>query len=233
MDRRVLTMFAVAAFCSAAALWVPPAHSAQRSQCQRLPGVDRAPDRHVKVVKRLRAERLRDGSRGSDLVGCVLPRGRVYTIATRKGVQEDFAQEFEYTVRQVAGRIVLVDQRGSEAGYQSDIRTIVWDVRSGRSYIVARRCDTKYGFCAAENYVARKAIITRDGRTVAALELWREGNPVPTVVIASFAADGTPRVLDAGSPADLPYASLSLTGSVASWTHAGDVRSADIRSTDR
>jgi hypothetical protein len=47
-------------------------------------------------------------------------------------------------------------------------------------------------------------------------------------VIVSFASDGTPRVLDAGAPADLAPASLALTGNIASWTHAGELRSAGL-----
>ncbi len=228
MSPRVFVALAAAAACSLAALAVLPAHSAQRSQCQRLRGVDRAPDRHVKLVKRPSAQRLKDGSRGSRLVGCVLPRGLVYTIATRRGVEEDFAQDFDYLVRQVAGGIVLLDQRGGEGGYQSDLRTMVWDVGSGRSYTVARRCDTKYGFCTPQNTSAVKAIITRQGRSVAALEHWFEGMSVPTIVIARFAADGTVRVLDTGPPAELAPVSLSLSGNIATWTHAGEARSADI-----
>lgn len=88
----------------------------RRSQCQSQRGVDRAPDRNVKLVKRLNRDRLADGSRGSSLVGCVLPRGRLYTIAKRKGVENDLAQEFGYTLRQVTGRIVLLDTYGTEGG---------------------------------------------------------------------------------------------------------------------
>ena len=88
MNLGVLTALGAVALCSFAALAASPAlaaHSSKRSQCQRLRGVDRAPDRNVKLVKRLNRERLADGSRGSNLVGCVLPRGPLHTIATRKG----------------------------------------------------------------------------------------------------------------------------------------------------
>lgn len=200
------------------------ASSSKRSQCQSLRGVDRAPDRNVKLVKRFN----RDRSRGSNLVGCVLPRGRLYTIATRKGVDNDLAQEFGYMIRQVAGRIVLLDTYGTEGGYGSNMSTMVWNLSSGRSYTIASSCFGKDVSCFAEYDNTRKAIVTRDGRSVAALEHFRAGEPSSTTLIAGFTSDGMRRVLDAGAPSELPAASLTLTGNIVAWTHAGALRAARL-----
>lgn len=227
MSLRVRIVLGAAVICLIAVL---PAQSAPRSQCQRLSGVDRAPDRHVRLVKRVTSDRLADGSRGSRLVGCVLPRGVVYTIATRASVDNPEAQEFRYMIRQVKGRIVLLDQHGSEGGYTMETRTVVWNLGSGRSYTIARTCRFKNQTCTfnSEEDIARKAIVTREGLTVAALEHGGDARPVPTILIATFASDGTPRILDAGSPAELSPSSLVLAGDIASWTHAGEPRSAHI-----
>jgi hypothetical protein len=222
MSLRVLAALGALALCSIAAV---SAHAAQRSQCQRLRGVDRAPDRQVKLVKRLNGDRLADGSRGSQLVGCVLPRGRVHTIAKRASVDNDLAQEFEYMICQVAGRTVLLDQHGTEGGYASAMSTVVANLGSGRSYTIARISEDKY-YGRTGSY-ARNAFVTRDGRAVAALP--RATQTTLTVEITSFAPDGTPRLLDVGAPGDLPRESLTLTGHIASWTHAGEPRRADIR----
>jgi hypothetical protein len=115
MDLRVVTALAASALPSFAAPATSPALAAP-SRCQSLRGADRAPDRNVKLVKRSTRDRLADGSPGSTLVGCVLPRGRLFTIARRKGVDNDLAQEFEYAIRQVAGRTVALDTYGTRDG---------------------------------------------------------------------------------------------------------------------
>ena len=223
MSRRLLAVLGIAAVCSAVAV---PAHAAQRSACQRLSGVDRAPDRNVKLVKRPSRERpLADGSRASELVGCLLPRGRIFTIATRKGVENDLAEEFGFRVRQVAGRVVLLDTFGTEGGYGSLTETMVWNLGTGGSYTIARRCFGKDVPCSAEYDDALRALVTRDGRAVAMLAHWTANTSSGTHLVASYTSAGTPRLLDAGPPADLPAPSLALTGSTASWTHAGQPRS--------
>lgn len=227
MNFRVSITLGTIVACSISAL---PAQSATRSACQRLPGVDRAPDSNVKLVKRpTSARRLANDSRASKLVGCVLPRGPVRTLAVRKGVENGLAQEFGFAIRQVAGNTVLLDRHGTEGGYGSDLRTMVFDLASGRSYTIAHSCAAKDISCTPDYDYARRVIVRRDGRAVAALEHWQAGVSAPTMLIATFASDGKARLLDAGPPAELPGDSLTLTGNVASWSHAGQPRSADIR----
>jgi hypothetical protein len=53
--------------------------------------------------------------------------------------------------------------------------------------------------------------------------------PVGQSVVVAFNAHGVRTVLDQAPRSQLPGASLRLTGSVVSWTHAGAPRSATIR----
>ncbi len=222
---------AAALSCSVAALvatFALPVHAAQRSACQRLKGVDRAPDRNVKLVERTTSERLADRSRGSRLVGCVLPRGPLRTIAKRKGVANDLAEEFGFTIHQVRGRFVALDQRGTEGGYGSALQTTVWDLRSGRWYVLARSCYGKDVPCAAAFDVALRVIVTRDGRAVAVLAHQDFAHSTAGTLVVAYAAGGAARLLDAGAPGDIPAASLALSGNLASWTNAGQSRGAGL-----
>jgi hypothetical protein len=45
----------------------------------------------------------------------------------------------------------------------------------------------------------------------------------------AFQPSGASRVLDSAPAADIPPASLLLTGNLATWTNAGVARSADLR----
>ncbi|HYH87879.1 MAG TPA: hypothetical protein VEX67_01530 [Solirubrobacteraceae bacterium] len=229
MTLRSAILIAPALLCAVVAL---PAQAADPSQCQRLRGKDLAPARHVKLVVRPSTERrLADGRRAAKLVGCVLPRGPLRRIGTREGIDNDVAQDYDFTIVQVQGRIVLLSQQGSQIGYQSHEATRVWNLDSGRAYDVARACSDKYGSCTGQDeYRLGTAFVTRRGDAVAALVRHpADGSTPTTVVVASFATDGTRTLRDAGTVTTLSPTSLSLTGNLASWTNAGMTRSADIR----
>lgn len=209
-----------------------PAQAADNSRCQRLRGTDLAPARHVKLVVRPSSERrLADGRRAAKLIGCVLPRGPLRRIATREGIDNDVAQDYDFTIRQVQGRIVLLSQTGSQIGYHTNELTRVWDLGSGRAYDLARNCSDKYGSCTGQDeYRLGTAFVTRRGDAVAALLRHPvDGSAPTTVVVASFAPDGTRTLRDAGTVTTLSPTSLSLTGNLASWTNDGVTRQADIR----
>jgi hypothetical protein len=130
----VLAVTAAAAFAS-----VPSAgaatHHAARSACARLQGYDLAPDASV----RLMWQRYDDGrDRGSTLVGCVLPAGKVRTIAYTSDVADDIDVDITQ-LDKVAGTQVLTshytaDQYVVATGYA------VYDLRTGRSHDVASKC---------------------------------------------------------------------------------------------
>jgi hypothetical protein len=199
----------------------PPKH---RTACQRLAGTDHAPAKSVKLVRHLNRDR------GSDLLGCVLPAGRVRTIASSEHYD---TADFRYHVVSVAGRFVLLSLAGGNQ-YAYNESASVWDLGSGRSYTIARLCSqTGGGDCATGgSTTASAAFLTTGGRAVAAILPAPDAHPSPTgpVTIAGFAPGGARRDLDGGSLAEIPPPSLALRGNLASWTHDGAPRSADLTS---
>jgi len=193
-----------------------PAEAATRSTCQRLKGSDLAPAKSVKLVARPNADD------GTDLVGCVLPRGRVRMIASSAD-SDYYTTTYAYTVRQVAGRIVVVSSTYSSQ-YASSEGTRVVDLRGGRAYSVAYSCTEIGGANCGDRTAALAIFATKLGRAVAAI-----GGP-GGVAIATFDPSGTRRDLDSGPIAELPPASLGLVGTTAAWLHAGQPRSANISS---
>jgi hypothetical protein len=206
-----------------------PAAAAARSTCQRLKGADLAPARTVKLVRRPNADA------GSDLRGCVLPRGRVRTIASSS---DQFTTTYGYAIRQVAGRIVAVDSTYSSQ-YAYSNATRVWDLLSGRSYPVAYVCSEIGGGDCGGTTTAPALFVTKLGRAVAAIGAGPDRLPAPgaepapsSVTIATFDPAGVRRDLDSGPLAQLAPASLALAGTTAYWTHGGRPRSADISRAD-
>jgi hypothetical protein len=194
---------------------LPAAGAAKRSACQRLRGHDLAPAHSVKLVEHGNADD------DTDLVGCVLPRGRVRTIASGADLDTVGAG---YTIRQVAGRIVLVSSSFGNQ-YASTTDTRVWDLRGGHSYRIAATCVMTDGSeCGPSQTIAPAAFVTPGGYAVAAVQ----GLTSP-VTVEAFRRDGRARLVDAGTVDEIPTASLALQGNFATWTHAGQLRRADVR----
>lgn len=105
-----------------------PATSAAK-RCETLRGRDLAPDRSVKLV------RQGNGLGGTNLLGCVLPRGRVRFV---EGSSDAETSVDSYRLRAVAGAIVLT-RSGSSSQYGFGERLAVTDLRSGRRYTIAHR----------------------------------------------------------------------------------------------
>jgi hypothetical protein len=215
--RRIALAFALVALVPCA-----PAEAAKPSKCQRLKGKDLAPAKSVKLVQR------RNADDGTDLVGCALPSGRVRTIVSSA---DYYTTTYTYGVRQVAGPFVLVTSTYSSQ-YAYSESTGVADIRNGRAYSVASQCFEITGSpCGGEPTTAPAVFITKLGRAVAAIASWPSGPMAPrAVTIATFGPLGTRLDRDTGPEVDLPPASLSLAGLVATWSHAGQPRSADISS---
>jgi hypothetical protein len=219
--RRIVAAVALALVmpCAVAAM---PADAEKRSSCQRLKGKDLAPAKTVKLVRRPNSDD------GTDLLGCVLPRGPVFRVASSA---DEFTTTYDYALRQVAGRIVVVTS-SYNSQYAFSESTHVADLRSGRAYRVASQCFEIGGSpCDAEPTTAPAVFVTKLGRAVAAIMSFPGGPTAPrTVTIATFDPKGKRRDLDAGVESEVPSASLGLAGTLASWTHAGQPRSADISS---
>jgi hypothetical protein len=189
----------------------------------RLPGIpdceklkadhDLAPAKAVKLV----ARKNDDG--GRDLVGCVLPRGKVSVVATRSKIS---GQEQSYEVLQVAGHQVLV--RGKLINpYGTGVSTYVFDLKRGTSYTVAESCFDEHGAACDQTY-ARRAFVNAKGQ--AATLIRTDGKTARQVV--GFRSTGASEVLDTGTAAAIPASSLSLQGHVVHWTHSGAAKSATL-----
>jgi len=157
----ILGVVIAAALCTGAwpALAGEPAQVAKKKKltCKRLKkSKDLAPARKVRLVRR----RNRDG--GTDLLGCVLPKGTVRLVAssanqtTREG----------YSLRQVAGAVVLIDASSGNQ-YATSRGTSVFNIRTGKSYSVARSC---FGSpCSSTGVTAASAFVNKLGQATAAL----------------------------------------------------------------
>lgn len=195
----------------------PPAGAAvaaKPSKCQRLKGRDVAPASSVKLVQRA------NGDDGTDLLGCVLPRGPVQRIAS----SADFYTTVEsYAIKQVAGRAVMIES-GSSSQYAFSRSLYVHHLRTRRSYAIASTCAMIGGDdCAsAGSATAPAAFVTPRGRAVALV--FRGG----VATVTAFNTLGTPRVLDSGPSDAIAPTSLTLRGNLASWVNAGIARNASI-----
>ncbi|MEA2194517.1 MAG: hypothetical protein QOG42_951 [Solirubrobacteraceae bacterium] len=197
-----------------AAVALPAGAAAAPSKCQRLKGRDRAPARTVKLVQRPNADD------GTDLVGCVLPRGPLTVIAS----SADFYTTVEsYAIDRILGRIVVIETTSSSQ-YAYTRALTVHDLRSRTAYTVARSCAmTGGGDCGIGGDSSAPAVLlTRAGR---ALALVLHGG---RATVTAFSTLGHARPLDVGAPADIPPESLTLSGNLASWTNAGVPHSASL-----
>lgn len=187
--------------------------AAKRSACQRLAGHDLAGARSVKLVSKANT------IGGSDLVGCVLPRGRLRTIAQSKELD---THSDRVAIRRIVGRIVIVDLSFSDQ-YGRSARTDVCDVRGGACYSVAFVTSDLSGMLFGVQ--ATEVLVTKAGRAVVALTAL-DG----AITIAAFGLPGRRIDLDHGRATSVPVSSLRLVGNLASWTHDGQPRSADLKS---
>jgi hypothetical protein len=190
---------------------VPVAGGAEeeRSACQRLKAAhDLAPAKGVKLVRRRWLG-------GWELVGCVMPRGRVRVVADTNG-----GYESGFTARQVAGHHVLVGTYESTSVFTA-YRTYVFDLKRGQEYTVTSRNDSDDHNCAARKAVS--AFVNSAGQAAAMLH-----GPCWDARVAGFTSTGRRALLDSGPKAQIPASSLSLDRHLVRWTHSGTRRSATL-----
>jgi hypothetical protein len=186
------------------------------SPCQRLKGHDLAPARTVKLYQR-------DGG----LIGCVLPRGPVRLLADTFDQHEGGSGSFK--LRAVAGGFALFDSSAATR-YATGTATNVYHIRTGVSRVIAANYTGPEASTDA-HFTARAAYIDGSGRCIAAIESVDDGTPrvvpiTPRVTIQispPFLATraSPPRILDQGTPDEIPAASLMRTGNQVTWLHSG------------
>ena len=185
----------------------------RKRRCQRLRGQDLAPARRVMLVRRKTED-------GTDLLGCVLPRGRVYVIASAEGMSTTV---YDYELRQVAGATVLVDNYFS-GEVAASLSTTVWNLRTGVSYLIASDCAMRYvptPCDPATDSRARAAFVNSRGQAAAAVSSRASG----LTTIVGFSARGARYVFDSGPSGRLPFSSLSMSGGALRWMNSGAIRS--------
>src|SRR4051794_29622247 len=146
-----------------------PASAEAKTQCQKLNAKhDLAPAGKVKLVRRDNGD-----AGGNDLVGCVLPAGKL-VVAAFSGAEGSGGGA--YDLRQVAGHHVLVHQSDSTPSAYDDYTQVV-DLKTGRRYKVAFSCfDTAP--CNG-NTTAKRALINSSGQAVAIVH--RHGSDLVSV----------------------------------------------------
>ena len=155
-------------------------------------------------------------------MGCVLPRGRVYTLASAEDL---YTTVYGYSLQQVAGAIVLVSSSYSSQ-YGASSATAVWNLRTGRRYVIAASCATlgSPGPCNASDATAPAAFINKRGQAAAVIAK----GFADLVTIAGFNSHGVRQDFDSGPSKDLPPSSLMFSGGTLSWMHSGVARSAQL-----
>jgi hypothetical protein len=191
-------------------------HHKKKSACRRLKAKkDLAPAKKVKLVKRKNA----DG--GTDLVGCVLPRGKVRLIDSSA---DGDTSTSDYDLRQVAGAVLLIDS-SSSSQYGGGAGTYVYDVRTGNAYSIASTCyELLFGYCDRNrpNTSAKSAFVNPLGQAAGVI------GSGDTVSVAGFTSKGIRMDLDSGPPDQIPASSLTLSGSTVGWIHSGQQKSAQL-----
>ena len=186
------------------------------STCNRLRGKDLAPARSVKLVRHATQD-------GHDVLGCVLPRGRVHLIASREHL---FTTSYDHGLLQVAGAITLVTSTYSSQ-YGHEQTTYVTSIRTGRSYTIAAR-RSMLGSEGCSGTTAEAAFINARGQAAAAIH-----DCSTDTIIAGFSADGGCRELDRGPSDQVPAPALRLSGRLVSWTHDATQHSTTLPTTGR
>jgi hypothetical protein len=165
------------------------------------PVVDYAPGSYAKLFVRELAPTV------TELAGCVMPGGPLRALTTGFTYQNTTRV---FRIRDVAGPIVALYQLRNGDGVPSEEETFVFDLNSGRRYVVDR---------APPGVIE----VTRDGAAVASL-----GEPERETRIVAFDPLGAPTLLDAAPQERLPAGSLRLGGRVASWLRDGARRTATL-----
>jgi hypothetical protein len=197
-------------------LLAPAGAQAAQSKCEKLRGDDLAPSSKVKLVERNTTD-PDTGGEVRKLVGCVLPDGKVRTVAAREEVGNT---SDDYRLREVDGRYVLVDEITRTAFFRRR-ETIVSDLKQGDRYVVASRCKDfgeQGDFCGSTvgEFAARAAI---NSRGQAAAVVWSANSDLATV--EGFSSSGRRVVFDTGTRGEIPASSLHVDRHRAHWTNSG------------
>lgn len=171
-----------------------------------LAGTDLAPAKDVVLVDRVVGKS--GGEPVREVVGCVKPAGPRRVVV--------MGPESSFGLGEVVGSWVLVGQGASYQSGSSGSTDLV-DLRSGRRYTV-------YSYTCMGSCDGGPPILLFNNRGQAATAFEAQGQ----TAVTAFTSTGARQSLDRGPSAELPASSLRLTGSTASWTRNGEVRTFEI-----
>lgn len=226
MQAQSLVLFMGVLACSPAPAQAAKAkvkHKSPPSACQRLAGYDRAPDASVKLVWRRVDSRVWSGS---ELVGCVLPRGKVHVLGTSTDMTPDDRDRHDVMLMATGGATVVFDF-SSASQYATFDRTQVFDLRTDHGYLISSRCLGLACGGGPQGGVVRLAFPDRHGGVIAVLE----NDPAAPDGVAIVRFDprrGTREILDAGSYDDIMVSPDNQPSGSVVWTHGGQPRSAPL-----
>jgi len=229
---RLAALAAVAAVLLAAA----PAQAAGPQRCHQLRGALKLQTRTIKVVERRVNDRRLKGGR---LLGCVLPRGRVFTVGERGTPKRRVGDpnSVDYSLGRFAGTFVRVERSfGDGIAQIKDIRESIMDLSDGsnRRFFAGAYgenvCQGDEGVWSRRTPPVARLVLRASG---AFAVLYANHDPeyddcFPKdghALLAGFPARGGRVTLDLAPIAELPADSIAIQGDVVSWTSAGQPRS--------
>src|SRR4051812_15469391 len=198
---------------AALALFLLAVPGADARRCSQVHRSDLAPAKDVKLFE------VPNDENGTDLVGCVMPRGGMHLMASSATYEVD---SNAYTLLTVKRDKILL-QESEDTQYGGITTTSLADIRSELGYGIFRSChEILSGFCPAppqaQDSVAALRFNDR-GQTAVVYDTGAEH------VVVGLSSHSASSVLDRADGTAIDPASLRLHGSTMSWTHAGAQRS--------
>lgn len=197
-----------------AGLFAQAAGAVSRQSCANLKGKRLARSRTIKVVEQ----------RSSDIgvvYACVPPNGRV----RRAGIASDALHEWNYSVAvlAVAGSWVALEFTSMVDPISDEHVSKVFDAARGKSYRFSEGGQLLEPM-EEDPYAEgdERVLLNSFGQ----LALVVDGGVPSARKIVGIESSGRRRVLDSGPPAQIPSASLTLTGHTVQWVDAGSIRTA-------
>jgi hypothetical protein len=238
MSRLGASRLFAAASCLGLVLVAAPASGAAAQRCDALRGKSLISDARIKVVsQKVKDKRLK----GTRVLGCALPRGKVFAVAERGTPRGGrYYNSVTYTLGEHAGTYLDVRRYyGDGAAQTQEESSGVLDLRTGqrRTYFTGTRGE---GSCAGTGRDSANAtpplerLVLSAGGLFAALYASTPDSAAcfpndGEAVLLGFLINGERVALDVGPVADIPADGVRLAEDEFRWLSAGAERTAPGR----
>ncbi len=154
---------------------------------------------------------------------CLLPRGRVWKAGT--AFSSPPGTGYTVDVEAVAGNWIALSFNNTLGIAGTAVDKLV-NAATGKSFTYFKAL---YGPGEPSEEVPRvqRTLLSAGGQLALYVLVERGGTPLRAEVVG-FTPNGARRVLDAAPPAQIPAASLTLSGATVGWTDAGEARTATL-----